>query len=135
MKNTICFLVALLAAGVLGGEAQASVAVSSTSVAGVVLVAAPPSGSVTIIKSVRLCNDTASAMCVQIKDGSSIKTQLCAAAQACADLFNAKYTPAESPWGENFPVAGAFSVAGSTPAANAAGGATITATYNYQALR
>ena len=125
----------------LAGKAEAAVVVSSASVAGVAAIAAPASGSVTKIKSMRLCNDGSTNLCVTIKDGTTFKTMLCAATQACetypkgvASLTANSGVQGGVPQflGENLTVAGAFNVTAITPFATAAGGGSLEISYIQQ---
>ena len=140
-KMNQMILAAMLLAVGLAGKAEAAVVVSSASVAGVAAIAAPASGSVTKIKSMRLCNDGASNLCVTIKDGTTFKTMLCAATQACetypkgvASLTANSGVQGGVPQflGENLTVAGVFNVFASTPFALAAGGGSLEVSYIQQ---
>lgn len=120
-----------------------SVVTSSVSVAGVQLIPAPAANSTTIIKAVRMCNDTSVATCVMLEDGSTIKFPLCAAAQACTDGAHDAAGGATTSvnrgglpnfLGQDLAVTNAFNVLGSTPAAQGLGGITVEASYWTQAL-
>ncbi len=76
----------LFAAIVLGGSAQATVALSSVTVAGLPLIAANASCATcgTVVKSIQLCNDTLLDTCALIKDaGGTVRLPICAKASSC----------------------------------------------------
>jgi hypothetical protein len=118
--------------------AMQGVATSSVSVAGVQLIpvntTACGSTCGTVVKALRVCNDTAVATCVTFKDGvTALNLPLCAAAQSCADFAHDAGTlnsGGASNWaGQQLLVSNAFTVLGSTPAAQGLGGITVQAFY------
>lgn len=135
----ILFVSVLAAFAAYAKPANATVVVSSVPAIAQVLISTPTAPAVTIVRSCRLCNDTAAAMCVQfasnnIAGASSIKTMLCAAAYSCTDMPSVAQPGSQGNLmagflGEEFKVTGAFTVVGSTPAAATAGGAVVTCDY------
>jgi hypothetical protein len=141
MKIKTMILAAMVLAAGLVGKAEAAVVVSSSSVNGVVAIAAPASGQVTKIKAMKLCNDTSTNLCVTLKDGTTFKSMLCAAAQACETYPKGVASPVYGSGigggvpaflGENLTVSGAFNVTSSTPFALAAGGGELEISYIQQ---
>ena len=138
MKTIFLIAVLALVAG-FSKPANATIVVSSVPAVAQVLISTPTAPAVTIVRSCRLCNDTATAMCVQfasndIAGASSIKTMLCAAANSCSDMPSVSQPGSIGNLlagflGEEFRVTGAFTVVGSTPAAAAAGGAVVSCDY------
>lgn len=126
----------VLAAG-LTEKANATIVVSSFSVAGVAAIAAP-SANKNVIKAVTLSNDTSTALCVFMKDGTTLKLVLCAGAQSTktwpegtttVTAFNGTSGNASAFLGEDLKISGAFNVTSSTPAANATGGGALIIAY------
>lgn len=137
-KNMKLILAAMLLVCSVTVKANASVAVSSASAAGVQAIAAPSSGNVTVIKSLTLSNDTATALCVLMKDGTTFKGFLCAASHSTTvwppaapspGAFSGSGGALSAFLGEDFKVAGAFNVFASTPIANSAGGGALVISY------
>lgn len=135
--NKVLLIAAVLAAGVCG-RAEASIAFSSASVAGVVAIAAPATGTKNYIKSMTLANDTAIALCVVLKDGANAKGMVCAAANAMKTWPEGTTSQnansgiqgnVNSFLGESLPVSAAFSVTASTPFAKALAGGLLTISY------
>lgn len=138
--NVLALLAAVMAVGLLSAPARASVAVSSVNVAGINVTPAntkcPACG--TVLKGARLCNDTAVATCVFIKDSGSavLYGSLCAAAQACSDLPHDAGNNNQNSGGgfQNFAgevltSTSSFAVSGSTAAASGTGGLSFSAWY------
>lgn len=136
MKLNKIILALMVLAGLVG-KAQATIVVSSFSVAGVAAIAAPAANK-NVIKSLTLSNDTATALCVFIKDGTTLKMVLCAGANATKTWpeGTTSYSPgagtngnASQFLGEDLKFSGAFNVTSATAAANATGGGALVISY------
>lgn len=125
-NKMISVLGLLLGLAAFAVPSNATIVVSTASVAGVLLAAAPPSGQKTVVKGCHLANDTSVALCVNLLDGATKKMALCAGAQGQADTPHESPLPSGGPangaidefYGESLLLAGAFNVTTSTPSAS-----------------
>lgn len=129
MKMSVKLILAamLLAAGLVG-KADASVFVSTPSIAGFLAVSTPTaSGTSTRLKGCILSNDTAVASCVGLYSNTTLKLQLCAGANASAMYPSGVPTATalsgtagglSQLFGEDLSFPGAFIVKGSTPSSS-----------------
>jgi hypothetical protein len=72
MKKTILIALALASAALLGGRAQATIVSTVPAYGASIFIAAPPSGSVTVLKALQVSNDTASNACAYLYASANI---------------------------------------------------------------
>lgn len=154
MKKTILSVLAVLAlAGSFAPRAQATVVSTATpTYLGGQFIAAPPSGSVTILKALTVTNDTASSSCAYLYNSSTVNTtkanlalSVCAASYstvywptgAAMDTYGNSYaSAAQAFFGELFTFSGIVTINSSLGAVDSTKQVgMVTASYAYQALR
>lgn len=124
------------------GQVNATVVTAPAIIAaGSVVISSPPASQVTVIKAIRMCNDTTAAVCVNMYDGGNLIAaknvgMMCADKQTCSNTpvntqsnAAAKTNSLAGFFGELLTIAGQFVVSSPTPTVAAAGGITFTVSY------
>ena len=135
-------LITVLALVASFGQANATVVTAPAIIAaGSVVISTPTTSQVTVIKAIRMCNDTTAAVCVNMYDGGNLLAaknvgMMCADKQSCSSTpvntqsnASVKTNSLAGFFGELFSISGQFVVSTPTPAVAAAGGITFTVSY------